>query len=67
MIALERTISRLATRIEKLEGTLAQLRIEGLHPGFFGPSKQQYQALDERVKLIEILVQRAQRMRCSVP
>lgn len=67
IIALERTFSRLRARIEKLEGVVAQLRIEQMHPGFFGPSKQQFQALDERVKRIEILVQRAQRMRCSVP
>src|SRR5436309_2254573 len=50
---LEETLSRLTTRIEKLEGTMHQLRVQAMHPSLYCPTRTEFQALEERVAAVE--------------
>lgn len=46
-------LTRLIARIEKLEGTVHQLRAEAMHPTFYCPSRKEFQALESRVAAIK--------------
>lgn len=51
--ALEEAITRLSTRIEKLEGAMQQLRVQTMYPSLYCPRRKEFQSLEERVVNIE--------------
>ena len=50
---LERQVAKLISRVEKLEGTVAQLRSESAQPGLLFPHRREFQTLETRVAHLE--------------